>query len=103
MERSQTPESAAVLGSNNGGIWSRILLSCLLYTSAERLQKFYCEDQKDNWDGVFLIDGTPLDEKLIDKKLEADMDEVLKVVVLGRASVSYTHLDVYKRQGYIHG
>ena len=27
MERSQTPESAAVLGSNNGGIWSRILLS----------------------------------------------------------------------------
>ncbi len=31
--------------------------------TAERLQKFYCEDQKDNWDGVFLIDGTPLDER----------------------------------------
>lgn len=27
MERSQTSESAAVLGSNNGGIWSYILLS----------------------------------------------------------------------------
>lgn len=33
--------------------------------TAERLQKFYCEDQKDNWDGVFLIDGTPLDEKAL--------------------------------------
>lgn len=25
--------------------------------TAENLQKFYCEDQKDNWDGVFLIDA----------------------------------------------
>ena len=33
--------------------------------TAENLQKFYCEDQKDNWDGVFLIDGTPLDEKAL--------------------------------------
>ena len=33
--------------------------------TADRLLKFYCVDQKDNWDGVFLIDGTPLDEKAL--------------------------------------
>lgn len=32
---------------------------------ANRLQRFYCEDQKDNWDGVFLIDGTPVPEKAL--------------------------------------
>ena len=29
---------------------------------AEKFQKFYCEDQKDHWDGVFLTDGTRLEE-----------------------------------------
>lgn len=32
---------------------------------ANCLQKFYCEDQKDHWDGVFLIDGTRLEEKAL--------------------------------------
>lgn len=32
---------------------------------ANKLQRFYCEDQKDNWDGVFLIDGTPVPEKAL--------------------------------------
>lgn len=33
--------------------------------NANKLQRFYCEDQKDNWDGVFLIDGTVLEEKAL--------------------------------------
>ena len=33
--------------------------------TADKLQRFYCEDQKNNWDGVFLIDGTPLEEKAL--------------------------------------
>lgn len=33
--------------------------------NANRLQRFYCEDQKDHWDGVFLIDGTRLEEKAL--------------------------------------
>ena len=32
---------------------------------AEKFQKFYCEDQKDHWDGVFLTDGTRLEEKAL--------------------------------------
>lgn len=32
---------------------------------ANKLQRFYCEDEKDNWDGVFLIDGTRLEEKAL--------------------------------------
>ena len=31
--------------------------------NANHLQKFYCEDQKLHWDGVFLTDGTRLEEK----------------------------------------
>ncbi|MGN0351876.1 MAG: glycosyl hydrolase family 8 [Roseburia sp.] len=33
--------------------------------NANKLQKFYCEEQKDNWDGVFLTDGTKLEEKAL--------------------------------------
>lgn len=33
--------------------------------NANRLQHFYCEEQKDHWDGVFLIDGTRLEEKAL--------------------------------------
>lgn len=33
--------------------------------NANRLQRFYCEDQKDHWDGVFLTDGTRLEEKAL--------------------------------------
>lgn len=32
---------------------------------ADKLQRFYCEEQKDHWDGVFLIDGTLLEEKAL--------------------------------------
>ena len=32
---------------------------------ADRLQRFYCEEQKGHWDGVFLIDGTVLAEKAL--------------------------------------
>ena len=32
---------------------------------ANRLQKFYCEEQREHWDGVFLIDGTRLEEKAL--------------------------------------
>ncbi len=32
---------------------------------ADRLQLFYCEEQKEHWDGVFLIDGTVLAEKAL--------------------------------------
>lgn len=32
---------------------------------ADRLQRFYCEEQKEHWDGVFLIDGTVLAEKAL--------------------------------------
>ena len=35
---------------------------------------------------IHLCDFPEVDEKLIDKELEADMDEVLKIVVLGRAA-----------------
>ena len=33
--------------------------------TAENLLKVYCEEQKDTWEGGFLIDGTPLDEKAL--------------------------------------
>ena len=33
--------------------------------NANHLQKFYCEDQKLHWDGVFLTDGTRLEEKAL--------------------------------------
>lgn len=33
--------------------------------AADNLQRFYCEDQKDHWDGVFLIDGTRLEERAL--------------------------------------
>lgn len=33
--------------------------------NANRLQKFYWEEQKEHWDGVFLIDGTRLQEKAL--------------------------------------
>ena len=32
---------------------------------ADRLQRFYCEEQREHWDGVFLIDGTRLAEKAL--------------------------------------
>ncbi len=32
---------------------------------ADRLQRFFCEEQKEHWDGVFLIDGTVLAEKAL--------------------------------------
>lgn len=32
---------------------------------ANKLQKFYCETAKDNQDGVFLKDGTPVDKKAL--------------------------------------
>ena len=32
---------------------------------ANRLQRFYCEEQREHWDGVFLIDGTRLEEKAL--------------------------------------
>lgn len=32
---------------------------------AATLQRFYCEDMKDHWDGVFTIDGTLLEEKAL--------------------------------------
>ena len=32
---------------------------------ADRFQRFYCVDQRDNWDGVFLTDGTRLEEKAL--------------------------------------
>ena len=35
---------------------------------------------------IHLCDFPEVDEKLVDKELEADMDEVLKIVVLGRAA-----------------
>ena len=33
--------------------------------NANRLQRFYCEEQREHWDGVFLIDGTRLEEKAL--------------------------------------
>jgi oligosaccharide reducing-end xylanase len=33
--------------------------------NANRLQKFYCEEQREHWDGVFLTDGTLLEEKAL--------------------------------------
>lgn len=33
--------------------------------NANKLQRFYCEDQKEHWDGVFLVDGTRLEEKAL--------------------------------------
>ena len=44
-----------------------------------------CSIDKSAPESIHLCDYPVVDEKLIDKKLEADMDEVLKVVVLGRA------------------
>ena len=32
---------------------------------ANRLQNFYCAEQKEQWDGVFLTDGTRLEEKAL--------------------------------------
>ncbi len=32
---------------------------------ADTLQRFYCEDNKEHWDGVFLTDGTLLEEKAL--------------------------------------
>lgn len=32
---------------------------------ADRFQRFYCVEQRDNWDGVFLTDGTRLEEKAL--------------------------------------
>ena len=32
---------------------------------ANRLQHFYCAEQKEHWDGVFLTDGTRLEEKAL--------------------------------------
>ena len=44
-----------------------------------------CSIDKNAPESIHLCDYPVVDEKMIDKKLEADMDEVLKVVVLGRA------------------
>ena len=44
-----------------------------------------CSIDKSAPEAIHLCDYPVVDEKLIDKKLEADMDEVLKVVVHGRA------------------
>ena len=30
-----------------------------------KLQQFYCEEQAEHWDGVFLTDGTRLEEKAL--------------------------------------
>ncbi|MBO5797047.1 MAG: class I tRNA ligase family protein, partial [Clostridia bacterium] len=45
-----------------------------------------CSIDKDAPESVHLCDFPEVDTALIDKQLEADMDEVLKVVVLGRAA-----------------
>ena len=44
-----------------------------------------CSIDKDAPESIHLCDYPAVDESMIDKKLEADMDEVLKVVVMGRA------------------
>ena len=49
---------------------------------------------KDAPESIHLCDWPAVDESFIDPQLEAHMDQVLDVV-----AVSYTHLDVYKRQG----
>ena len=50
-------------------------------------------------ESIHLCDFPVANEVYIDAELEKNMDEVLKIVVMGRACpVSYTHLDVYKRQ-----
>jgi len=33
--------------------------------NANKLQQFYCEEQAEHWDGVFLTDGTRLEEKAL--------------------------------------
>lgn len=33
--------------------------------NANKLQRFYCEEQAEHWDGVFLTDGTRLEEKAL--------------------------------------
>ena len=44
-----------------------------------------CSIDKDAPESIHLCDYPAVDESMIDKKLESDMDEVLKVVVMGRA------------------
>ncbi len=48
-------------------------------------QNLVCNVSKDQPESVHLCDFPTYDEKLIDKKLEEDMDSVLSIVVAGRA------------------
>ncbi len=48
-------------------------------------QNLVCKISKDQPESVHLCDFPTYDEKLIDKKLEEDMDNVLSIVVAGRA------------------
>ena len=49
--------------------------------------------------GGFLANGTP--ERIIDALVEKNVKN-LTLICNDTGSVSYTHLDVYKRQGYIY-
>ena len=56
---------------------------------------------RENVESVHLSDFPVYDESKIDKNLEERMQMAQDVSSMVLAPVSYTHLDVYKRQGYM--
>ncbi|MCQ2520885.1 MAG: isoleucine--tRNA ligase [Lachnospiraceae bacterium] len=56
------------------------------FMAEEIYQNLVCEIDKSAPESIHLCDFPAVDEKMIDKKLEEDMEALLKIVVLGRAA-----------------
>ena len=55
------------------------------FMTEEIYRNLVCSVDKNAPESIHLCDFPVVDEKMVDKKLEATMDEVLKIVVMGRA------------------
>jgi len=65
---------------------SKIAAPMIPFMTEQIYQNLVCTIDKTQPESVHLCDFPVADDKYIDKELEADMDEVLKIVALGRAA-----------------
>lgn len=65
---------------------SKVAAPMIPFMTEEIYRNLVCTIDKSALESVHLCDFPAVDESLIDKQLEKDMDEVLKIVVMGRAA-----------------
>ncbi len=65
---------------------SKVAAPMIPFMTEQIYQNLVCTVDKSAPESIHLCDYPAVDEKLIDKELEDNMDEVLKIVVMGRAA-----------------